>query len=441
MAMIRRTPLIVAILLLAVGCRRDSAPAKSQEPEALSVTRWSQKTELFAEYPPLTVGSDSRFAIHLTRLDTFKPITEGRVEVHLRGGGGPAEVFQVEAPSRPGIFGVTVKPARAGKRELVIVLKSSAVSDEHVIPDVDVYANARAIPADQGGEDGGGISFLKEQQWVMDFATAPIVERTVQESLRVPAEIAARPGGAADVASPINGRIADVREGTVGSLVMRGQELARVLPPPSDPAELPQLQQLRAEAVSELELATRDRERAERLVTAGAAPAKRVEEARAAETQARARVTAADARLAQHNAARSGSGGSQGAFSLRAPVTGTIATREATAGANVTAGDVLFRIVDAAQVHLVGRVPEAEAARARQARGAELEVPGRPDRIPVGKLASIGRVLDPKARTVPVVFNFDNRVPALTCRPGGIPAPAAREHALEAGGPALRHRG
>ena len=43
--------------------------AAPEEPEALSVTRWTEKTELFAEYPPLAVGSTSRFAIHLTRLD------------------------------------------------------------------------------------------------------------------------------------------------------------------------------------------------------------------------------------------------------------------------------------------------------------------------------------------------------------------------------------
>ena len=409
----RRTALILALLVIAAGCRRNEPQEEPEEPEALTVTRWSERTELFAEYPPLAVGGDSRFAIHLTRLETFKAITEGRVEVHLRGGGSPAEVFAVDAPSRPGIFGVTVKPARPGKRELVIILKSAAVSDEHVIPDVDVHANAAAIPKERGAADAGGISFLKEQQWVMDFATAPVTERQLQESIRVPAEVAARPGGAADVASPITGRISTVREVTIGSQVTRGQELARVVPPPSDPAELPQLEQERRQAMAAVEFSTRDRERAERLVAAGAAPAKRLEEATAAEAQARARVTAADARITQHNVARSGSGGSAGGYIVRAPVTGTIATREATAGANVSAGAVLFRVVDASQVHLIGKVPEAEAARARQARGAELEIPGLPDRVPVGKRANIGRVLDPEARTVPVVFTFDNRVRAL----------------------------
>ena len=79
------------IAVLAAGCSRSAAPdAAPEEPEALSVTRWTEKTELFAEYPALAVGSTSRFAIHLTRLDRFKAVTEGNVEVRLEGGSGPA---------------------------------------------------------------------------------------------------------------------------------------------------------------------------------------------------------------------------------------------------------------------------------------------------------------------------------------------------------------
>jgi RND family efflux transporter MFP subunit len=70
---------------------------------------------------------------------------------------------------------------------------------------------------------------------------------------------------------------------------------------------------------------------------------------------------------------------------------------------------VLFRVVDASQVHVVGQVPEAEAARARLARGAELELAGQPDRVPTGKLVSLGRVLDPQSRTLPITFAFDNQ--------------------------------
>ena len=267
----------------------------------------------------------------------------------------------------------------------------------------------RAPPLQRPTDEAPGISFLKEQQWSLDFGTALVKEQAVRESLRVPARLEARPGGAADVVAPIDGRLARVVEAALGASVARGQELARLMPPPSAPADFPQLQRARAEAQTALALATRDRERAERLTTAGAAPGKRLEEARAAEEQAKARLAAAEASSGQYNAARTGgSTDADGQFVVRAPVTGVIAQRDAATGANVTAGTALFRVVDASQVHVVGQVPEADAARARLARAAELEIAGQPQRIPAGRLVNVGRVLDPQSRTLPITFAFDN---------------------------------
>jgi RND family efflux transporter MFP subunit len=401
--------------VLIAGCNRAAPPAAPEQPPALSVTRWTAKTELFAEYPALAVGSTSRFAIHLTRLDTFKPLTDGHVEVRLQGRSGPPEVFRVAAPSRPGIFGVDVRPAATGKRELIIALTASGLTDEHHVGEVDVHPNAEAARAESApAEETPGISFLKEQQWSLDFGTALVKEEAVRESIRVPGRLEPRPGGAADVVAPISGRLTDVTEVALGATVSRGQALARLLPPVSAPADLPQLQRARAEAQTALALATRDRERAERLTSAGAAPGKRLDEARAAEEQARARLAAAEASLTQHDAARAGGATDAGAsFVIRAPVAGVIAQRDAASGANVTAGTVLFRIVDASQVHVVGQVPEAQAARARLARAAEIEIAGQPDRIPAGPLVNVGKVLDPQARSLPITFAFDNRTLGL----------------------------
>ncbi len=405
---------VVIVALLATACGRSAPPqVDADEPQPLSVTRWTDQTELFAEYPPLIVGQTSRFVIHLTRLDSFKPLTEGQVEVRVQGNVALGEVFRVEGPFRPGIFRVDVKPAHAGKGELVIVLRGIGLNDEHHVGEVDVYANAEAArPATAaGGEDTSGISFLKEQQWTLDFATTVVREQSIRESIRVAARIEARPGGAADVVAPIDGRLTRVVEVALGTTVSRGQELAHLLPPPAAPGDLPQLQRAHAEAQTALALATRDRERAERLTSAGASPHKRLDEARAAEEQANARLAAAEASLAQFQAARGGgAANAEGLFIIRAPVSGVIARRDATTGANVTAGTIFFRVVDAMQVHVVGRVPEGEAARVRLVAGAEVEVPGQPDRIPAGRLASVGQVLDPQSRTLPITFALDNRI-------------------------------
>jgi cobalt-zinc-cadmium efflux system membrane fusion protein len=403
---------VVMIALTVPACNR-SVPAATDVTELSTVrlTRWSDRTELFVDFPPLVAGRTSRFAIHLTRLETFRPLSDGRVEVQLRGGGASPEVFHVDAASRPGIFGVEVRPSEAGIRELVILVRTKDLEDVHTLGEVTVYGSeAHRAATTTPAVEPTGISFSKEQQWSLDFATSVVGEQSIRESLRVAARIQARPGGAADVIAPIDGRLTRVLEVTLGTVVSSSQELARLLPPPSLPGDLPQLQRAQAEAHSSLALAAHDRERAERLTAAGAAPQKRLEEARVAEEQAKFRLAAAEASLAQYQAARAGGAMNiEGLFVIRAPLTGVVAQRDATSGANVTAGTTLFRIVDVWQVHLVGQVPEAEASRVRLVTGAEIEAPGEEGRAPAGRLVSIGKVLDPQTRTLPITFAFDNR--------------------------------
>ena len=104
--------------------------AEPEEPEPIAVTRWTDKSELFMEYPPLRVGETSRFAIHLTDLRTFRPLIEGRAVVKLAHGAGQTETFSEDGPSRPGIFGVNVTPTRAGWPAMTIRVESAAVDDE-----------------------------------------------------------------------------------------------------------------------------------------------------------------------------------------------------------------------------------------------------------------------------------------------------------------------
>ena len=405
---------VLLFAMFASACGAEEPPATEQEAlEPLSVTQWTGSSELFAEYPPLVAGETSRFAIHLTDIRSFKPVTAGQVEVRLEGGGGAPETFGVNAPSRPGIFGVDVKPARVGARELVITLRSPSITDTHRVAGVTVFTDQQAArkAVETVRPQAEGISFLKEQQWALEFGTVLAEQRAVRESIRVPAEIVARPGGAAQVVAPLDGRLVQVAPVAPGSPVTQGQELARLLPPPSVPGELPQLEQARAEAAASVDLAVRDRERAERLVAAGASPQKRLDDARAVEAQALARRRAAEAQIGQYNAARSGtgSGNASGLFILRSPISGALASRQATTGANVAAGTTLFEVADVSQVNVAGRIPESQAVEAARTTAAEIEVSGRePVSVP-GRATSLGKVLDPETRTLPIVFTFDNR--------------------------------
>ncbi len=406
---------MLAMLAGTGACARQEAepPAGAvagvERPD-VSVTRWTDRTELFAEFPALTVGEPSRFAVHLTQLNGFKALGAGRVEIRLRDDAGQVEAFAVDGPSRPGIFGVTVTPARAGIRDLVIALRSPGLDDEHLVGRVEVFPDVAAAAAAPTADEDPGISFLKEQQWTLEFGTTLAEDRSVQATASVPARIEARPGGLADVSAPIDGRVIGLADLTVGASVWAGQELLRLLPRAAVPGDLPDLRRMQAESEVVLSAAVRDRERAERLVTAGAAPARRLEEATAAERQARARAEAATAALAQYDLARTGGvSESDGAFVVRAPIAGVVLGRDAALGANVRQGEALFHLADTASVHVTGQIPEHDAPGLVDAVAGEIALPGTAASERLTRRVSVGPRVDPEARTVAITFAFDNR--------------------------------
>ena len=291
--------------------------------------------------------------------------------MRLEGGGAAPETFRVDAPSRPGIFGVDVKPARAGARELVIALKSARLTDDASRSRCDgaiPINRRRARRSKPPRRKPKASAFSRNSNGRSISAPSSAEERAIRESIRVPATIVARPGGAAQVVAPIDGRLIQVAPLGPGSAVTQGQELARLLPPPSVPGELPQLEQARAEAAA-CGRARRARSRARR-----AAGDRRCVAAEAPRRSARGRSAGAGAATRGRGADRAVQRGAQrhrrrqrerACSSSASPITGVIASRQATTGANVSGRHRRSsRWPMSSQVHVAGRIPEAQAAQA-----------------------------------------------------------------------------
>ena len=404
---------IVPILVLTLTACSSKPPVtetKAATPGRVteSTTLWSSKTELFVEYPALVKGEDSRFAIHLTRLDDFKPVPAGKSEVQLTYADGSSEVFSTEKPSKAGIFGVTVKPSRPGEVSLKISLNAPGLVDAHTITQVPVFATLKEAPTEEKLATEETISFLKEQQWALDFATGLAQSGSFRESIVVPAEVSARSGGQVDVTAPLAGRLAGDKMPVLGAQVDQGQLLATVIPLTAVPNDRAVLDLAKAEADAALQLARKDHDRASRVVEAGAAPRKRLDEALTAESVAEARLRAAEERIRQFESSRSADGIGSPSFSIRAPISGTVVETSAAPGANLKGGEVLFHIVDTDRIYVSAIVPEAEYPKARSLSGAEIEVPGVDTPRPVGRLISIGKIVDAPSRTFPIVYEFSN---------------------------------
>ncbi|MDQ3534545.1 MAG: efflux RND transporter periplasmic adaptor subunit [Bacteroidota bacterium] len=230
--------IIIVLSFLAMSCnnKADDAHAHNadgshvgEEIPRLDHTIWTEKTELFVEFPALIVGNTSKFAAHFTVLDKHQPVREGSVTTSLiKGDKGLRNT--VEVPSSPGIFSPTIQPKEAGTYQLVFELKTPEYSDKITIDDVTVYANADdAIKALGTAEEDGSVSFLKEQAWKIDFQTSPVVSGKIYDVINTSGVWMPSPGSVKSLAAKSNGvvdfKVSNLTEGTA---VKRGQLLMSI---------------------------------------------------------------------------------------------------------------------------------------------------------------------------------------------------------------------
>ena len=415
------TRTVVLLASLAMGCGRETAEAPTAEPPTLDVTSWTEKTELFMEYPPLVARQTALFAVHLTRLSDFSAMTEGRPDLELTPeSGGTPIVLQGNPPSRPGVFRVEAAAPAAGRYRWALIVDAPALKDRHDLGTVTVFANEADAVADaehRTEEDAASISYLKEAQWTNAFATEAAREAELRRSIRVPAVIEPLTGGEAIVSAPADGRFMAAALVAIGTRVQAGQELGRIQPRLSDAGvDRATLAASVAEAQASADAARSDLTRAERLLADRAVPGRRVEEAQRVVKIAEARLAAAQARLAQRDETL-GSGGGAAAgnsFVLRAPIAGRVAEVLAALGASYDQGAPLFRIVRTDRVELQAHVPASEAPLNATITEIALEIPGRRDPLVVAadQMRDAG-VIDPATRALPVQFDIDNRAGQL----------------------------
>jgi RND family efflux transporter, MFP subunit len=184
--------------------------------------------------------------------------------------------------------------------------------------------------------------------------------------------------------------------------------LARIVPSSDDLRDAAAIRAELVEAEEAHRLVLRERERAERLVEARALPARRLDEARAAAAASEARLDAARERTLRFEALSESRGSGGRAFLVRAPFDGVVADVRFAAGGTVEEGEALLTIVDADRVHVVAAVPESSDSGLDSIEGGEIVLDGEPP-IALSRPISVGRVVEPLARTIQVRFAFDNR--------------------------------
>ena len=233
--------IIILIALLAPSCQSTEENGHAHDAQGghideanqiprVDYTRWTDKTELFVEFPVLVVGKTSRFAAHFTVLNGHRPVTEGSVTVSLvKDEKGIRHT--VEAPSSPGIFSPSLQPRAAGNYQLIFDITTPQYQDRIVIKDIQVFADAEEAISAVGDneEDGGAISFLKEQAWKINFQTAPVISGEIYDVIKTSGIWKAAPGAIRSLSANASGVVSFAMDNlTEGTEIKQGQVLMTI---------------------------------------------------------------------------------------------------------------------------------------------------------------------------------------------------------------------
>ena len=388
---------IISIIIF-IGCSTNdqySYTENNDEHPSVAITHWTAKMEIFMEYPVLVKNTTGKFIIHLTFMDDFQPIRDGAVTLVFRHSSGKKFEFYKNKLLREGIFTPILELPIIGKYEFTILYNESRMSELFEIPDFVVYESILDIPT-ISRDDESGISFLKEQQWKIEFETATTQLKTIRKSIQAVGEVLPRQSQYAEITSPVEGilRIEDnVSMVIPGCRIRKGEVLATLAP-------LLGAMNSWTDLKLDYEYAKAEYNRAQRLKKKNAISNREFEELKHNYLVQNAGYE--DYTQAAHS----------DLFQIKAPMDGIVTNLIVLPGQKVTAGEKLMTVIDPSIVWLQTNVFEKDYYEMDTPNGVSITVPGLSSSLDLnGKefsLLSMGVTLDPKSRTIPVLLEIAN---------------------------------
>ncbi len=184
------------------GHDHGSAPAEEEEGPSLAITRWTDAYELFVELPAPRPGKSVAYHAHVTRLDGFVAVTEGTFKVRFKTAGSVAKEAVQTGVKRPGIFVFESPAPAAGTYVLEMAYELGGKTDTFDCGSVTVAEKPAAAEEDPAST----ITFLKESQWKIPFATAWAGERPLASEMELAATVEPAATDQLTVGAPTGGR-------------------------------------------------------------------------------------------------------------------------------------------------------------------------------------------------------------------------------------------
>jgi membrane fusion protein, heavy metal efflux system len=402
---------LIYILILSalgfIGCDshdHEQAEGESEIPE-IAITQWTEKMEIFMEYETAVIGQEIKFIVHLTSMNDFQPVRDGKVSLTFKQANGATIKIEKDKLLREGIFTPVNSFDKSGEYDFGLFYHGAKTTESFNIGKFTVYNSVEDIPAVEEEINSEEIAFLKEQQWKIDFTTELAIPQKIKSSVKAVGEVKPQPKSYAEIVSPIEGLISISKAKQLvnpGQNVKKGQTLAVLVPPLAT-------QNSWAEIYLKYEQAKVEYERAKRLLERKAVSNREYEQAKRNYEMQKAGFS---------NYFDSGSSSIQfdsknQSFTLVAPIAGIVSDVNILPGQHVAQNQKLFSIVDPSTVWLRLELYASQLENLSEISGASIQIPGIEETINLEKdklkLISRGEVIDPKKRTATLWLEVDNR--------------------------------
>ena len=396
---------ILFILIIAVTIWSCSETSVAEEAEMIPVTVWTERMELFIEYPHMLAGNSAGFIVHLTDTDRNLPVTSGTIRLQFTHENGRTTRIEQKELLRDGIYSPVVTLPEAGSYEFSLVYSGQDQQESFMVGNVLVHKEAEVISHEES-ESHSGISFLKEQQWKTKFRTECIRYQVLRSSIQVIGEVMPRIQGYAEVVAPVDG-ILSVEHNRMmvvpGARVGKGDVLITICPPVSGENSWTELQLMYERARAEFE-------RASKLKEKDAISDRDYEEAK------RVYLIHKSGYEAFLDLASGGQGNTDeqidSHLALRSQISGRVAEVLAKPGQSVSVGQKLMTVVDPSKVWIRMNIYEKDYFRVGEPSGALIRLTGTNKTIVLAndnwRVLSMGEIVDQTTRTIPILIETDN---------------------------------
>ncbi len=244
------------------------------------------------------------------------------------------------------------------------------------------------------------VKLTKEVFAAAKIETTKAVKEALASTLTLPGQVASDPDRSARVSSPVAGRVVDVRF-KEGAAVKKGEILATV--------RVPELTKIRAGYAANAAKSVAARANATRLGALADKGLASRQEALAATAEAAALDAEGKALNEELAALGMGTSGGGAELALRAPVSGTVLSRDAVIGQPVTSDQTIASLADLAEVWFLARVFEKDLGRVHVGASVEVQLNAFPKETFAGVVDYVSKQIDPAARTLTARVRLTNR--------------------------------